>query len=262
MSEGRGSTGRGQDDNVNLLVPATYCYPIGAAPWVLRLNQRVQRSRKHNFAWRRVGLKASTNIDGITQRSEVQYAPRSDIADESDTSVGGDTEGQFGDLGRQFESGNRCLASIFGASDTLDEETHHFVANQLVHNAFVVNQHLRSCAIELVQTLGERSGVRLLTQSCRSSHVGEHNSDVDLDASCRQTIEAVLTDVRVLPGGLVPQEADHFPAHAAKGVQAKLAAGIVWKPTKDPLRDLQGFVTLDEQGFPIVRFRHSPNYDS
>jgi hypothetical protein len=36
----------------------------------------------------------------------------------------------------------------------------------------------------------------------------------------------------------------------------------VWKPTKDPLRDLQGFVTLDEQGFPIVRFRHSPNYDS
>ena len=61
------------------------------------------------------------------------------------------------------ESGNRCLASIIGASDTLDEETHHFVANQLVHNAFIVNQHLRRCAIELIQTCGERSGVRLLT---------------------------------------------------------------------------------------------------
>ena len=246
MSEGRGSTGRGQDDNVNLLVPATYCYPIGAAPWVLRLNQRVQRSRKHNFAWRRVGLKASTNIDGITQRSEVQYAPRSDIADESDTSVGGDTEGQFGDLGRQFESGNRCLASILGASDTLDEETHHFVADQLVHNAFIVNQHLRCCGIELVQALGELSGVRLLTQSRRSTHVGEHNRYVDLDASGRQTIETELADVRVLTGGLVSQEADHFAAQAAKGVQAELAAGIVRKPTKDPLRDLQGFMTLDE----------------
>jgi hypothetical protein len=112
-----------------------------------------------------VGLKASTNIDGITQRSEVQYASRSDIADESNTSVGSDTEGQFGDLRGQFESGNRRLASIFGASDTLDEETHHFVANQLVHDAFIVNQHFRSCAIELVQTLGERRRVRLLTSA-------------------------------------------------------------------------------------------------
>ena len=55
----------------------------------------------------------------------------------------------------------------------------------------------------------------------------------------------------------MPQEPDHFAAHAAKGVQAKLAAGIMRKPTKDPLRDLQGFVTLDEQCFPIDRFRHS-----
>ncbi len=86
-------TGWGQNHNVNVLVPATYRYPIGAAPWVLRLNQRVKRSGKHNLAWRRVGLKASTDIDGITQRGEVQYAPRSHIADESDTSVGSDTEG-------------------------------------------------------------------------------------------------------------------------------------------------------------------------
>ena len=33
------------------LVPATYGYPIGAASWVLRLNQRVKRSGKHNLAW-------------------------------------------------------------------------------------------------------------------------------------------------------------------------------------------------------------------
>jgi hypothetical protein len=44
----------------------------------------------------------------------------------------------------------------------------------------------------------------------------------------------------------VLQEADHFAGHAAKGVEAKLAAGIVRKVTKDPLRDLQRFVTLDE----------------
>jgi hypothetical protein len=44
----------------------------------------------------------------------------------------------------------------------------------------------------------------------------------------------------------VPEKADHFAAHAAKGVQAELAAGIVRKPAKDSLRDLQGFVTLDE----------------
>ena len=55
----------------------------------------------------------------------------------------------------------------------------------------------------------------------------------------------------------MPQEADHFAADTAKGVQAQLAAGIVRKPTKDPLRDLQGFVTLDEESFPIDRFRHS-----
>ncbi len=84
----------------------------------------------------------------------------------------------------------------------------------------------------------------MLTQSGRSSHVSEHNSDVDLDASARKPIEAELTDVRALTGGLVPEEADHFAAHPAKGVQAKLAAGIVRKPTKDPLGDLQGFVTL------------------
>jgi len=40
-----------------------------------------------------VCLKASTNVDGITQRGEVQYASRSHIADEGDTSVGSDTEG-------------------------------------------------------------------------------------------------------------------------------------------------------------------------
>ncbi len=85
--------GRGQDHNVNLLVPATYGYPIRSAPWVLRLNQRVKRSCKHNLACSRVGLEASTNVDGITQSGEVQHASRSDIADESDTSVGSDTEG-------------------------------------------------------------------------------------------------------------------------------------------------------------------------
>ena len=110
-----------------------------------------------------MGLKTSTNVYGITQRGEVQYTPRPHIADESDTSVGSDAEGQFGDLRSQFESGDRCLASILGASDALDEKTHHFVANQLVHNAFIVNEHLRCGGIELVQTLGELSGVRLLT---------------------------------------------------------------------------------------------------
>ena len=63
---------------------------------MLLLNERVKRSCKHNLAWRRVGLKASTNVDGITQRSEVQYAPRSHIADESDASVCSNTEGKFG----------------------------------------------------------------------------------------------------------------------------------------------------------------------
>jgi hypothetical protein len=131
------------------------------------------------------------------------------------------SEGQFGELRSQFESGNRCFASIIRASDTLDEETHHFVANQLVHNAFIVNQHPRGCGIKLVQTLGERSGVRLLTERCRSSHVGEHNSDVDLDASGRQTIEAGLTEIRALTGGLAPQEADDLAAYAAKGGSGK-----------------------------------------
>jgi hypothetical protein len=109
-----------------------------------------------------------------------------------------------------------------------------------------VDEHLRCCARELVQTLGERRGVRPLTQSGRSSHVGEHNSDVDFDAAGRQTIEAGLTEIRALTGGLAPQEADYLAAHTAKGVQAKLAAGVVGKVTKDPLRELQGFVTLDE----------------
>jgi hypothetical protein len=54
----------------------------------------------------------------------------------------------------------------------------------------------------------------------------------------------------------VTEQADHFATYAAKGVQAKLAAGIVGQSTKDPLRDLQGFVTLDEESFPIDRFRH------
>ena len=44
----------------------------------------------------------------------------------------------------------------------------------------------------------------------------------------------------------VPQEADHSAAHASKGVQVKLAAGIARKPTKDAIHDLQGFVTPDE----------------
>ncbi len=59
-------------------------------------------------------------------------------------------------------------------------------------------------------------------------------------------IEAVLTEIRALTGGLAPQEADHFAAHAAKGVLAQLAARVVRKPTKDPLRELQGLVTFDE----------------
>jgi hypothetical protein len=66
-----------------------------------------------------------------------------------------------------------------------------------------------------------------------------------------------VTDIRALAGGLAPQEADHFAAHAAKGVPAKLAPGIVRKVTKDPLRDLQGFVTSDEESFPIEWLRHS-----
>ena len=114
---------------------------------MLRLNQRIERSGKNNLALRRMCLQASTDVDGVAQRGEVQYAPRSHIADEGDTSVGSDTEGEFGDLRGQFESGTRCLASIFGASDTLDEEAHHFVANQLVHDAFIVDQ-----AIKLIET--------------------------------------------------------------------------------------------------------------
>jgi len=44
----------------------------------------------------------------------------------------------------------------------------------------------------------------------------------------------------------VSQQTDHFATHAGKGVQAKLAAGIAGKETKDPLRDFKGFVTLDK----------------
>jgi hypothetical protein len=55
-SEGHGSRWRGQYHDVNLLIPATYGYPIRAAPWVLRLNERVKRRCKHNLAWRRVRL--------------------------------------------------------------------------------------------------------------------------------------------------------------------------------------------------------------
>jgi hypothetical protein len=58
----------------------------------------------------------------------------------------------------------------------------------------------------------------------------------------------------------VSEEADHFAGNPAKRVQAELAAGIVREPTKDPLRDLQGFVTLHEESFPIDRFCHYPNY--
>ena len=50
-TEGRGLRGRGQDHNVDWLVPATYRYPIAAAPRVLRLNERVKRRCKHNLAW-------------------------------------------------------------------------------------------------------------------------------------------------------------------------------------------------------------------
>ncbi len=226
-SKGRGLPGRrGQHHNVNLLVPSTYGYPIRAAPWVLRLNQRVKRSGKHYLARRRVGLKASTNVDSITQRSEVQYAPRSHIADESGTSVSSDTEGQLGDLRGQFESGNRCLASIVEASDTLDEETHHLVANQLVHNAFVANQYLRRGAIELGQTLGERSDIQVLTQSCRGAHVGENNSDVDLDLSIGgQMIEAGLTEIRLLREGLRPRRPTILPPTPPKGLWQSLQRG-------------------------------------
>ena len=52
--------------------------------------------------------------------------------------------------------------------------------------------------------------------------------------------------IRALTGGLAPQEADHFAAYAAKGVLAKLAARVVGKVTKDPLCELQRFVTLDQ----------------
>ena len=65
-SEGLWIHARAQDHNVNWLVPATNCYPIVAAPWVLRLDQGVKRCREHNLARGRVGLKASANIDCVT----------------------------------------------------------------------------------------------------------------------------------------------------------------------------------------------------
>ena len=64
--ERRSLRARGQDHNVNWLVPAANCYPIGAPPWVLRLNQGVKRCREHNLALGRVRLKTSANIDRVT----------------------------------------------------------------------------------------------------------------------------------------------------------------------------------------------------
>jgi len=58
----------------------------------------------------------------------------------------------------------------------------------------------------------------------------------------------------------VPEGADELATHATKGVQTQLAPGIARKPTEDSLRDSQGFVTLDEQGFPIDRFCHLGDY--
>jgi hypothetical protein len=94
--EGRGLGGRGQNHDINRLVPAADSYPMGTAPWVPGLNQRVARSGKHDLAGGRVGLRASTDVDGIAKGGEGQDRARTHIADESDTSVGGDTEGQFG----------------------------------------------------------------------------------------------------------------------------------------------------------------------
>jgi hypothetical protein len=70
-------------------------------------------------------------------------------------------------------------------------------------------------------------------------------------------IEAVLTDVRVLPGGFASQEADDLAPEAAKRVLAELAARAMGNPTEDPLCHLQGLIALDEQSFPIERFGHA-----
>jgi hypothetical protein len=70
-------------------------------------------------------------------------------------------------------------------------------------------------------------------------------------------IEAGLTQVRVLPGRLAAEDADHLAPEAAKGVLAELAARVMRQPTEDPLCDLQGLIPVDKQGLPIERFRHT-----
>jgi len=59
-------------------------------------------------------------------------------------------------------------------------------------------------------------------------------------------IEAGLAQVRVLPGRLAAEEADHLAPEAAKRVLAELAARVMRKATEDPLCDLQGLVAVDK----------------
>src|SRR5215831_14009595 len=100
-------------------------------------------------------LEAGGDVHGVTKRGEVDDRSGPDVADEGRTGAGGYAEREVVDGPGEVEGGQRRLPPVVGAGQPGNEQSHDFVADQLVDEAVVAYEHVRGGAVEPVQTTSE-----------------------------------------------------------------------------------------------------------
>src|SRR5216684_2236187 len=142
---------------------------------------------------------------------------------------------------------------IVRPTDSGDKQRHHLVADQLVDDRVVADEHLRGGAVEAVEQSRVRAGLEPFAQCGRTAHVGEEDGDVYLRPTRRNSLTASRTQVGVLARLMKSKQPYQFAAESAERIMADFATRRAGQVTEERVHHAKRAMSLD-QNFPPELF--------
>ncbi len=145
-------------------------------------------------------------------------------------------------------------ARVVRSGDPRNEQTDGLVANELVEERVVLDQHVRGRPVEPVHQVAELRGTHRAGQTARASDVGEHQGQLDLSADAfmfPQLRHAEAADVRVLLPGR-EAEAPHDPSSRPTERRPALLAPRTRRDESEDRTGIRAGMHARQEGAPLL----------
>jgi hypothetical protein len=128
---------------------------------------------------------------------------------------------------------------VLGPTDTAEKQADSLVANELVHDPVIPENGRRRDPIKAIKERAIVHGTHTLTDACRTTDVGEDETDRDLgaiDTDLVQALYAAAADGRITREACEPDVTQNGAAGALERRGAQLAVGRAGQTPKNAPR--------------------------